>query len=283
MGEMNVTQKTNRIDDFTSAVGSRLDGAPFAVMLDIDGTLAPIAPTPSDAVVPARTLDTLRELVVLPNTTVALVSGRSAEDAWRLAGVDGAWVIGNHGFELRDPDGTITPDESVLAYEGPVSAASRLLAVEWGATPGAIVEPKQWTLSLHYRLVEPGVAPRMIQSAKDVARTLGLRATEGKMVVELRPPVDINKGTAAVAFAESVGSLRDGGSAFYVGDDRTDEDAFRALRARLPHAVTARVMAADEQREDAPSSAEFAVSSPEELQLVLAWLVARRARRTARA
>jgi len=273
----------DQVDAFASAAGNRLDGSPFAAMLDVDGTLAPIAPSPSDAAVPTATLDTLRRLAALPDTTLALVSGRSADDAWRLAGVEGAWVIGNHGFELRAPDGTITVDEDVLPYEGPVSAAARLLAVECGTTPGAIVEPKRWTLSLHYRLVEPKAAPPLIQSARDIARTLGLRVTEGKMVVELRPPVNVNKGTAAVAFAERLGALLDGGSALYIGDDQTDEDAFRALRASFRNAVTARVAGAAGERGDTPTQAELEIGSPGELRQVLEWLVLRRASRTARA
>jgi trehalose-phosphatase len=252
-------------------------------MLDVDGTLAPIAPTPSNAVVSPATLDTLRRLAQLPDTSLALVSGRSAEDAWRLAGVEGAWVIGNHGFELRAPDGEVTADEIVLPFEGPLSAAARLLAVEWGATPGAIVEPKRWTLSLHYRLVEPGMAASLIQSAKEIARTLGLRVTEGKMVVELRPPVNVNKGTAAVAFAERLGALRDGGSALYAGDDQTDEDAFRALRANFRQAVTARVAGAAGDGSDATTDAELVLGSPDELRQVLEWLVLRRSGRTPRA
>ena len=77
-------------DHFISAIDGRLDGSPFAVMLDIDGTLSPIARRPQDAIVPEQTRDVLRRLAKLPGVTLALVSGRSASDAWGVAGVDGA-------------------------------------------------------------------------------------------------------------------------------------------------------------------------------------------------
>src|SRR5438034_10031329 len=121
---MSVRQQAGQsFDHFVRAVGTRLDGSPLAVMLDIDGTLAYIAPRPEDATVPAATRDTLRQLIELPGTIVALVSGRSAEDAWRVAGLAGAWVVGNHGLELRDPEGRVTMPRDVLPYEPAIAEA----------------------------------------------------------------------------------------------------------------------------------------------------------------
>jgi trehalose-phosphatase len=270
------------VEQFTHSIGTRLDGVPLAVMLDIDGTLAPIVPRPDVAIVPPATRETLRQVIALPNTVVALVSGRSAADSWRLAGLVGAWVIGNHGLELRHPDGEITTPPEVLSHEGAIEEAARRLGPLERAVPGAIVENKRWTLSLHYRLVEGGTPSDLFERAHAVARELGLRVTEGKKIIELRPPIDVNKGTAATALAESVGALREGASAMYAGDDRTDEDAFRALRARSQKAVTARIDAGGGDTGMTPSSAEFVLGSPEELRQVLDWLVARRGRASRR-
>jgi trehalose-phosphatase len=245
-------------------------------MLDIDGTLAPIAPRPQDAIVPAATRETLRHLIALPGVTVALVSGRSAEDAWRVAGLAGAWVVGNHGLELRDPDGKVTTPRDVLPYETVIAEAVRRLSSIERTVPGALVENKRWGLSLHYRLVEPDASPALIERSREVARELGLRALEGKKIIELRPPVDVNKGTATTALAERVGAFRDGASVMYAGDDRTDEDAFRALRTRHQRAVTARIDASEADQSEPPTNAEFVLGSPDELRRVLEWLVARR-------
>ncbi|HEY8176394.1 MAG TPA: trehalose-phosphatase [Gemmatimonadaceae bacterium] len=274
---MNVRQLAGKsVDHFVRSVGTRLDGSPLAVMLDIDGTLSPIVPRPEHAIVPAATRDTLRKLVALPGVLVALVSGRSAADSWRLAGLAGAWVIGNHGLELRDPDGKLTTPQEVQPFEAAITEAARALGPIERTVPGAIVENKRWTLSLHYRLVDPSATPALMERAGEVAREFGLRMMEGKKIIELRPPVDVNKGTATTALAERVGALRDGGSVMYAGDDRTDEDAFRALRARNRQAVTTRIDTSEADPSEMPTHAEFVLGSPDELRQVLEWLVVRR-------
>lgn len=268
------SDESRALDTFAAAVGSRLDGSPLAVMLDVDGTLAPIAPTPEHARVPDATRVTLARLATLPGVAVAFVSGRSATDTWRMTGVQGAWVIGNHGFELRTPDGQLSPVESVRPYEQAIADATQLLTAEEPAIPGAIVENKRWTMSLHYRLVDPAHVPMLIERARAVATRLGLRVTEGKKIVELRPPVDVNKGTATVSLAEHVGAFGETASVLYAGDDRTDEDAFRALRARQPRAVTVHVAGRDATQ----TAAEIVLESTEQMRAALDWLVARRAR-----
>jgi len=273
-----IAEQPSMVDRFVRAVGSRLDGSPLAVMLDIDGTLAPIAPTPDAAIVPPETRDVVRRLVALPGVHVALVSGRSVADALRLTRVKGAWIVGNHGLELRTAIGEISTVDEALAYEDAIARASRALAPLARSAPGAIVENKRWTLSLHYRLVDDAEAPALIARARDVARELGLRVTDGKKIIELRPPIDVNKGTAAVALANRVGALDEGGCILYAGDDQTDEDAFRALRARASHAVTARIMDASADTRSAKSDAEFVLASPSDVRSALEWLVARRAR-----
>jgi trehalose 6-phosphate phosphatase len=260
---------------FAAAVGTRLDGAPCAIMLDVDGTLAPIAPTPEAAAIPAATRSTLARLAALPSVTLAFVSGRSAADAWRMTGIEGTWVIGNHGFELRTPDGVLTPVDSVRPYETMIIEASRALSEAAHGVAGAIVENKRWTISLHYRMVDPEAVPVLTTRARAVAERLGLWLTEGKKIVELRPPVHVNKGTATVALGEELGVFREKASVLYAGDDRTDEDAFTELRARQPRAVTVHVAATDGA---VHSGAEVVVRSTEELRATLDWIVARRSR-----
>jgi trehalose-phosphatase len=246
-------------------------------MLDIDGTLAPIAPTPDAAVVPPETRDVLRQLVELPQVHVALVSGRSVADASRMLHVEGIWLVGNHGLELRNPAGEISVTEGALEYEDAIEAASNALAPIARAAPGALVENKRWTVSLHYRLVDPGETNALVGYARDLARTLGLRATDGKKIIELRPPIDVDKGTATTAFANRVGAL-ERGAVLYAGDDQTDEDAFRALRALSTSAITIRVMAIGGDETAMSTGAEFVLASPAELRSALEWIVARRTR-----
>lgn len=260
---------------FDGAFGERLDASPLALMLDIDGTLAPIAPTPDAAVVPPQTRDVLRRLVELPDVHLALVSGRSVADALRMLHVEGAWVVGNHGLELRTAAGEVSAVDEALGFEAAIAAAANALAPIARSAPGALVENKHWTVTLHYRLVDPEEAPALIGHARDVARELGLRVSEGRRVIELRPPIDVNKGTAATAFAKRVGAV-EGGSVLYAGDDQTDEDAFRALRALTASAVTVRIMSLVEEQPSSSTDAEFVLPSPKEMRGALEWLIARR-------
>jgi trehalose-phosphatase len=207
--------------------------------------------------------------------TVALVTGRSAEDAQRMAGLKGAWTIGNHGLELLAPDGRASAPDNALRYEAAIADAARQLTRNY-PIPGALVENKRFTLSLHYRLVDPALVPELLEGARALAAKLGLRVTEGRKVLELRPPIDVNKGTATREFASRLGALENGGSVFYAGDDRTDEDAFRELRVAGSRAVTVRIAPADERPRD--TSAELTLASTDALRELLQWLAARRGR-----
>lgn len=254
-----------------AAMGSRLDARPFVILLDVDGTLAPIAPRPEAAMVPDDTRAAVRRLTRAAGVHVALVSGRGALDAARLVGVEGVWALGNHGMELLAPDGSLEPDPAVLPFEPDVAEAARALAALAANTPGALLENKRWTLSLHYRLVDETLVPELRRSAGEVARAGSLRVTEGKKVIEVRPRVAIDKGTASVALATRLGAFAPGGAALFAGDDRTDEDAIRALRAHSTAAITIRV-----GTDGGDTDAEFRVSSPETFRELLAGIAARR-------
>lgn len=264
-------QPSLAIERFIEALDGRLGGSPLAVMLDVDGTLAPIAPTPDQAAISPATRTAVRKLVHLPDVHVALVSGRSATDVLRMAPIEGAWIVGNHGLEIRTPKGELTAVAEARPYQGAIVKAANALGRLASETAGALLEDKRWTLSLHYRLVDERTVPRLTTRAREVARELGLRVTEGKRVVELRPPVDVNKGTAAVSFAERVGAIPNG-SVLYAGDDQTDEDAFRAVRARHSRAVTIRVLEPSENQSSGATEAEFVLASPDELRRLLEWV-----------
>jgi trehalose-phosphatase len=134
------------------------------------------------------------------------------------------------------------------------------------------VEDKMWTLSVHYRLADPSIEPRLRQAMDEVAHRHGLRLIRGKKIFELRPPIHVHKGTASVELSRLLAGPKLEGSLFYAGDDRTDEDAFRALRSAAPHAVTVRVGGtADDQT--AATAAEFTVPDEDALRQLLVWLM----------
>lgn len=250
-------------------LGDRVGGAPRIIMLDIDGTLAPIAPRPQDAVVPAATRRAVATLASRPGVHVALVSGRGAADARRLVSVGNTWVIGNHGIEVVGPQGEMEIAPEAEPYRGAMAQAARKIESAVTHVSGVTLEDKTWTLSVHYRLADAAVVPRLKAAIDTIAEQHGLRVTEGKGVYELRPPVHLDKGTAVLALAKRLGGLVPGTSIVFAGDDRTDEDAFRVLREHHPEAVTIRI-----GEETTPTAAEFRLPDPEGMRRFLEWLVA---------
>jgi trehalose 6-phosphate phosphatase len=188
----------------------RLREAPAraAILLDIDGTLAPIVARPEDAGVPETTREVLRTLVAR-YALVGAVTGREGGVGLKLVGVEGITVVGNHGLEL---------DAAAEEWRARLQEFSR--TVDWP------VEDKGLSLSLHYRTAEdPDRARAELERIAEDARALGLNARFGRMILEVVPPLEANKGTAVRALLNRAGLTR----ALFAGDDTTDLDAFAAI------------------------------------------------------
>lgn len=253
-------------------LGSRLAGKPLVVLLDVDGTLAPIAPRPEDAAVPPSTRDAVERLARARDTHVALVSGRGARDAHRLVGVSGVWAIGNHGLESITPEGEFSLDERVAPWERALRAAHDEAAAAVATVSGSRLEDKGATMSVHYRQVDPADVARLERAIETTAAAAGLRVTQGRKVLEIRPPIAVDKGTAVLALAGRLGAGVPSASILFAGDDTTDEDAMEALRGWHPSAVTIHV----EGEEPRLTRAEFQLSSPAVLGKWLAALATMR-------
>jgi len=193
-----------------------------AVLTDIDGTLAPIAPTPDMSEVPEELKDLLRRLSS-QFLLVAGISGRKSEEALDLIGLEDVVYFGNHGFEiLRDGEVEVIPE--ALPYLEKVQELESLAREEL-APQGAFVEEKGITASIHYRNAPPEVGEKCVEFARREGERLGLRITVGRGVVEARPPIRANKGTAVRTLVEDYHPKK----AMFLGDDTTDLDAFREL------------------------------------------------------
>ena len=179
-----------------------------ALLLDVDGTLAPIVPRPEDAHVPAETRAELERLAST-YALVACVSGRASADAAATVGVETVVYVGTHGLEL-EPEA-----------ERWVKAVHAFIAeVPWPA------EDKGLSVSFHYRgALDEEAARAELEEVAVAARAAGLRTRFGRKVLELLPPIDANKGTAIRRLLAE----RELDRALYAGDDTTDLDAFRAL------------------------------------------------------
>jgi trehalose-phosphatase len=202
----------------------RRDPTRAAIVLDIDGTLAPIAPHPDLASVPAATLQLLEALAGRYGL-VACVSGRAAADAARLVPVAGLVLSGNHGLEtLSDGRVHVVPEAAVWLHE--MHRLARDL-VPVAAHAGAWVEDKGTTLSIHYREApDPDAAKAALEGdAAPVVRAAGLVARFGRMTLEVLPPVPVDKGSAVRRLLLH----RRIAASLYAGDDTTDIDAFRVV------------------------------------------------------
>jgi trehalose 6-phosphate phosphatase len=179
-----------------------------AILLDVDGVLAPIVLRPEDSAVPEETRAELERLAAR-YSLVACVSGRTSADAARIVGVPELVYVGSHGLELA-----------------PEAEHWRERLHRFGQTAGWPAEDKGLTVSFHYRGADDEAAARaQLEEVAAAARAEGLLARFGRKVLELRPPIDADKGTAVQALLVDRGLHR----ALYAGDDTTDLDGFRGL------------------------------------------------------
>jgi trehalose 6-phosphate phosphatase len=197
-----------------------------AVLLDVDGVLAPIVAQPDDAHMPETTRRPLIE-VARRYGTVACVSGRRASDARRIVSLGSIAYLGNHGSEVLRP-GAVAPqqDRELQAWTRRIQGFMREAYGEELKRLRVRLEDKEAIAALHWRGVpdEEG-AERAIRAVAERAEAAGYKTHWGRKVLEIRPPVRIDKGAGIVTL------LRDSelAAAMYVGDDVTDLDAFRGL------------------------------------------------------
>ena len=200
------------------------------LLLDFDGTLSEIAPSPEEAILRPGNAALLSRLARHPKCTVGVISGRALENVSRKVGVPGLVYAGNHGLEI---DGTglqyLHPD-AAAALPAIARVAGELDAALSDVT-GAFVENKTLTLTVHFRQTPEQFHDAVAAVFDDAARPLvsaGLcRVTSAKSALELRPAVDWDKGRALTLIRSR---LAPDAFPIYIGDDATDEDAFQAAQ-----------------------------------------------------
>jgi trehalose 6-phosphate phosphatase len=198
-----------------------------AILTDVDGTLAPIVRDATEARVPERTRELLRRLAQR-YALVGCLSGRRAEDARRVVGLDELFYSGNHGFELLMPgDPEIRPDPSLDGHDDDARRFVESLDRSELEQAGIRVEDKGPIMGLHWRgAPSEDAAESLAHEIASKAEWQGLVSHQGRKILEIRPNVAINKGIAVAALIPA----RPIDHALYGGDDRTDVDAFAALR-----------------------------------------------------
>jgi trehalose 6-phosphate phosphatase len=252
--------------DQLDEIASKLDSRRLALFLDYDGTLTPIVSRPELALLSPDTREVLRRIASL--ATVAVVSGRALDDVRALVGIEELVYAGNHGFEIRGPDGTALSREIGSEFQDDVARMRDALAAEIETVPGAWVEDKTQSLSVHYRQVpedRAGEVEALVDHA--IEGFPRLKKHYGKKVLEIRPRIEWDKGRAVLWLLEALRLDREDVLPTYLGDDVTDEDAFRALGRR-----GLGVLVSETPR---PTAAAFRLKDPGEVRLFLEGLATR--------
>ncbi|KAF4350082.1 hypothetical protein F8388_019726 [Cannabis sativa] len=212
----------------------------IAIFLDYDGTLSPIVDDPDRALMS----DSMRSAVknVAKYFPTAIISGRSRDKVFDLIGLTELYYAGSHGMDIMGPNCVKSidnkQDKEVKLFQpakeflSMIDEVFRTLVENTKAIEGAKVENHKFCTSVHYRNVEETNWPLIAQCVHDILKDYPrLRLTHGRKVLEIRPVIDWNKGKAVEFLLESLDiNNRDDVLPIYIGDDRTDEDAFKFLR-----------------------------------------------------
>lgn len=215
----------------------RLKGRPVFFFLDFDGTLSPIARTPGQAALNPRIKTLIRRLSLAPGHKVAVISGRALSDIKRKVGLKNIIYAGNHGLEIEGPKIRFEEPGSLKCVPA-LKNIKALLKSKLSGIKGVIIEDKSLSLSVHYRLAE-GRDIAAIKTAVHEAAILDLVKQKvvirpGKKVLEIKPAINWDKAKAVLWLLGRQKFALKGKPVMpiYIGDDLTDEDAFRALRHR---------------------------------------------------
>ena len=204
------------------------------LLFDYDGTLTPIVSRPSEAILSKETRRLLIDLSKNENFNIGIVSGRRLSEVRNLVKIKGIYYAGNHGLEIKGPN-TQFLHPSCIRFKSYITKIRKALQEKLGYIKGVIIEDKGLSLSLHYRLVDQ----KNIIKIKNIFKKIStpylnkkeIKITKGKKVLELRPPIDWDKGKA-VKLIEKLAQRITNSLTIYIGDDRTDEDAFRVLEKK---------------------------------------------------
>lgn len=253
------------------SVAERIAGAEAVLIgFDYDGTLTPIVEKPGWALLPERTSALLKSLASRDRYYPAVISGRSLTEIRELVELPEIIYAGNHGLELTGPSLQFLHPEAIRARPV-IEKLGQEIETQLKEIDGTQVEDKGLTISIHFRRVNRKDLDRTLKIIKDATRS-SLRKREvnvtfGKKVIEIRPPVNWNKGNI-ITWLQGEISRKTGGEQvlpIYIGDDRTDEDAFRAI---AEDGITIRIGKSGEK-----SRAQYYIEGVEEVREFISRLI----------
>jgi len=263
-------QRSDALPSALTALGefqARMQGKHLAIFLDYDGTLTPIVQRPELALLSAEMRAAVQALA--QRCTVVVMSGRDLPDVQARVGLEDIVYGGSHGFEICGPQGMKIDQQHGSEFLPQLDQAELALRERLGNIAGILVERKKYSIAVHFRQV--GEADlQAVGSAVDTVLAVQpkLRKTDGKKIFELQPNIEWDKGRAMVWLLDKLGLERFNTFLLYLGDDITDEDAFRSLNER---GNGMGILVRDEARDTA---AQYALENPEEVRSFLLALTA---------
>jgi len=230
----------------------------LAVFLDYDGTLTAIVSDPKEALLSDSMRQTLQALVT--RASVAVLSGRELDDVRNRVAIEAIAYAGSHGFDIAGPHGLHR--QEAIEFLPALDVAEKQLREKLAGIAGVLIERKRFSIATHYRNVNESDFPKLERAVSEVvAQHRELRRMEGKKVYELLPCTDWDKGKALLWLLENLGLEHGKVHPIYIGDDRTDEDAFRALGQR-----GVGILVSEEPR---PTAASYSLKDPAEVERFL--------------
>jgi trehalose-phosphatase len=251
------------VDAAVAELARRRGGRHLLLLFDFDGTLAPFDPDPDAVYLDDEVRRLLAGLALKPNSTVGIISGRRLPDLEKRLKIPGeVYVAGFHGLEIHAPGETFMHPDAAAAT-ATMRAIAETMRTHLPTLPGAFIEDKVFSVALHYREAAPAVRvvaqSCFMDAARDHVDSGRLRVLPGACVVELLPGVSWHKGSALQWIRERIERVHGATFTVYVGDDVTDEDAFRAVG---PEGMT---ISASERA----AGAQFSVNGPEGVRRLL--------------
>jgi len=253
-----------QVDVALAELADRRAGRHLLLLFDFDGTLAPFKADPEAVYLNSDVGDRLCRLAKRPDATVGIISGRRLPDLQgRLKAEGEIYLAGFHGLEIQDPGGESFVHPGASAAVSTMQAIAETMRPRLGELPGVFIEDKYFSIALHYRQAAPAVRVVAISRFMDAARagidSGELRLLPGDCVIELLPGAAWHKGSALQWIRERIERIHGPTFTMYVGDDVTDEDAFRAVG---PDGIA---LSASERA----TGAQFSVSGPEGVKRLL--------------
>ncbi|MEZ4599240.1 MAG: trehalose-phosphatase [Syntrophotaleaceae bacterium] len=243
-------------------MGERVRGRQAVVFIDYDGTLTPIVENPEEARISGEMRQALRDLS--EKCTVGIVSGRDLPDVKHQVGIGNLIYAGSHGFDISSSDGNMNYQQG-LEYLPDLDRAEQSLRDRLQGIAGCQVERKRFAIAVHFRrAADIHIAEIEARVDEVLEAHPNLRKTGGKKIFELRPNIEWDKGRALSWIMRKLDLDGDDVVPFYIGDDLTDEDAFRELQDR---GIT--ILVRDEPR---TSNAQYVIDNTEEVRQLLHML-----------